>query len=151
MCFYIHPSHTEAKIATKNITCYKSVYLDLFDLDNFEGITRKITRSNLNKIVLSTPFYAQQIDYSKSLLKRSKIVKRDEKAIEQGLHSYDNAFSCNASFGNLIVECVIPKGAKYYYSPKNNEYVSNQLLYTKKFKSKGMNVKVNDKKLLIKE
>lgn len=46
--------------------------------------------------------------------------------INRGLHSYSKKPVKRSSY--VVIKCVIPKGAKYWYSKKDGVYVSNRLI-----------------------
>lgn len=152
MCFFVHEDHPTVKIATKNIVCYKSMYLKKKGL-GYHYLGKHLTRYNFKNYGFRTPYQDVEIDFEKPLVKsKLKVVMRagsNTKIIELGLHSYSNLPSARDEYGNIVIKCIIPKGSKYYFNPEDCEYVSNQLLYTKKFDPK-YGVIINDEKLLIK-
>lgn len=112
MCFFIHEKYSEAKIAEKNITCYK------------------IMRKNYKSFI-------RGFNYKPLLDKKTPTVniKVKNKYILKGYHSYSNkkftlSVIAHTKFLNIII-CTIPKGTKYYYDPKNKEYVSETIIIHK--------------------
>lgn len=57
---------------------------------------------------------------------RKKLKKSSYGAISQGFHSY-SVKSLASSLYKKRVKFVIPKGAKYYYNPVDNECVSSSI------------------------
>lgn len=133
MCFYLHKDHSEAKVADKDITCYKVLL-------NLPGNATSIMRE------ISTPFLSphKHEPYELNQLKEAKIgdvkesIYRFKKKIDEGLHSHSvglkgwNAVARPLGGNDLgLFKATIPKGATYYYNPDREEYVSNQLIVQK--------------------
>jgi len=118
MCFYVDENHTDLRIAKKDITCYKYMY--------FRG----------KKWI--TPY--QAFIYEPGILVTVNtgwraLNKRGCSQINKGLHSHSTrkeAVHNMDSSEHILIECIIPKGAKYFYSKENEEYVSNQLIAVKR-------------------
>ena len=118
MCFNIDKNHKRRKTAKEDITCYKVMY-DYFNDGN----------------VFSSPFRGYK--YVLGVLVTSKLQRPDKwNKINKGLHSYSTTQKANTwwSFNCVIVKCIIPKGARYYYSEVYEEYVSNKIIAIKKIK-----------------
>ena len=115
MCLNIH-DNTKAKIAEKDITVYKHI-IALGD-GTFE------TSYQHTEIVIGETY--------------SSKIKRDPWGIEKALHSYKNLEDAeNNSYGEPVIECIIPKGATYYEGTFINKpaYASNQLKYVKLYET----------------
>ena len=112
MCFHVHPDHPTAKIAEKDITCYKVV---------------ETVRGNNQYKVKYISLY-QGFIYERGKTYFSEISRYYNK-IEEGVHSYTNLKTASEykRYGVVLIECTIPKGSTYYYDPENEEYVSNQI------------------------
>ena len=103
----------EAKIAKKDITCYKVIQQNMTSLYyNF--------RWELNKL------YETKIAYSP---------KKDINTVSQAFHSYKSlqdlkyGYFCSSS-PCLMVKCTIPKGSEFYSGKQNyvQGYASNKLI-----------------------
>ena len=103
----------EAKIAKKDITCYKVIQQNMTSLYyNF--------RWELNKL------YETKIAYSP---------KKDINTVSQAFHSYKSlqdlkyGYFCSSS-PCLMVKCTIPKGSEFYSGTQNyvQGYASNKLI-----------------------
>jgi hypothetical protein len=138
MCFIIHPKHPVAKIAKKDIVCYKLLW-------HIEGEFRSIAmnyRYKLNKlndkIILKTISYICGFDYDPPDV--LYCIGDKITIIKDGYHSYSSKrtaiselavfteFALNKGTEDKIHECIIPKGELYYFNPKNHEYVSTNII-----------------------
>lgn len=111
MCFYISPTHPNKKIAKRDIICYK--VLD----ENWHSLYRNFLYE-INKLYIHP--YAL----------REEVGRRGDKVIKQGYHSYSNKKAADfdyAKWYRIVVKCIIPEGAEYYYNSVYKEYVSNQI------------------------
>lgn len=118
MCFQIEGA--KLKIADKTIKVYKRFY------NSFITTKRGI---NFKKILLSPvkefPYERGETYYEDSMARNHW---GDQ--IDIGLHSYSTLKRAKlhaAPFPEVIVKCEIPKGAKYYYNPRYQEYVSDTI------------------------
>ena len=117
MCFIVERKNREAKEATKDITCFKLVisslqkedYFSLFQGFEYTLNKRYNLSSNLRISIYGT--------------------------IDDGFHSYSKKLKGDRSPGSILVKCIIPKGATYYYSSKNNEYVSDSIIIKKRIRT----------------
>jgi hypothetical protein len=113
MCFYISKHYPKALTAEHEIECYKLLFHDYESLYHYFPY-------KLNKLYKTT-IREEDTDIFGSIIKR-------------GFHSYSHRFIANekrekSDLANLLlVTCIIPKGAKYYYNPLDEEYVSNQII-----------------------
>ena len=117
MCFTVHPYHPKAKVAKRDIVCYKAGY-------KYRG----------GRVFM--PYF--QMDYSYQLGKTQPKVKlmpvrlsNEDLAIQAGYHSYSNKKELRGWKSDPIVvsvKCIIPKGTEYYYNPEDREYVSETLV-----------------------
>lgn len=105
MCFIIHEKHKEPKIATKDIVCYKS--------------GSKIAKGNFES------FWQDHVYRQGSPKRTVKLVVSHRNEIQRGYHSFVKKPVTKLS----IAKFIIPKGAKYYYNPTENEYVSNKIIF----------------------
>ena len=62
----------------------------------------------------------------------SKLIKKDE-YVHEGLHSYKNLDDAKNGYSGIYVECIIPKGSKYYEGKFNidDAHASDKLTYVK--------------------
>lgn len=116
MCFFIHNVHKKVKIAEKPIRCWK----------RFDKWKEK------NKWTYCSPY--KGTEYQKNTLYYAKLdrVKRVEvitARISKGIHSYSTRTEARKykEWDEVIIECTIPVGAKYYYNPEDEQYVSDHL------------------------
>lgn len=129
MIFFIHPKHTEAKIAQEDIICYKNLTLNYYkDLVS----------------PLSENLYFKKNSMKSSVTKTTGKLYVDDLYVENyyvirnGLYSYSTIeqaieISKLSRFTHKIPDqdvfhAIIPKGTKYYYNPDENEYVSTKLI-----------------------
>lgn len=114
MCFYLDYRHQRPMIALRKITCYKVV-------NHF---------SKVENIVTSVLYNHCYVLGKRQPHIRLKKVGYDKTSINEGYHSYFNLPRAlmNKYETNVIVKCVIPVGAKYYYNPACEEYVSSSLI-----------------------
>jgi hypothetical protein len=122
MCFKINKNYPKALTAEHDIECYKVMKIPY--VSYFESL-----RYKLNTLYNETIQIVYQNDED---------IDGDTKGyIEDGFHSYAHRFNANEFIENFvqnkkifvdIVVCIIPKGAKYYYNPIDEEYVSNQII-----------------------
>ncbi len=133
MCFIIDSNHPKVKIAKKDIVCYKLFYNHK---KHFESPYRNFK------------FQKGECYYESKALKITYEAYYSH-TIEIGIHSYTNLKkSINVSeswiFSNIIiVKCIIPEGAKYYYNSTWKEYVSDYIII-------GTNKDIKKTKLCIK-
>lgn len=111
----------KVKIAETDIYCYK--YVHQFDTD------------------LRTPYYGALVEMGKTY--KSKLIcytggyrkyfwSKRHYYVDHGLHTFAKLESANnkASYGDVVVECIIPKGAKYYVGIfTSTSYASDKLTY----------------------
>lgn len=128
MCFYIHSKHKTAKIAKKDIICYKilskfntRLYLDNFIHEKgiyFSSIKNYIYNFNENKKYISN-IKVENANYWNNY----------NECIHIGIHSYSSIKRCRSYPYSrvVIVKCIIPKGSTYYYNPDKQEYVSDTI------------------------
>ena len=110
MCFIIDFNHQKQLVADKDIICYKrsDKYTD-------------------NKTFIPEWY----CDFVYKLGKRYKTrIHEDDGFISKGFHSYSSTKRFT-QFAYRYVECIIPKGSKYYFNPTDMEYVSNQIIIKK--------------------
>lgn len=118
MCFTIHESHSEVKIATEDILCYK-----IFIPSNFGD-------------AYLTPFRRTRV-LPKSLMESEigQSVRDRWNELSYGIHSFTSLEEATAYGKKKVddynqakyVECTIPKGSEYYFNPETKQYISNQL------------------------
>ena len=119
MCFTLIKTAPKL-IAKEDITCYKVIHKNFTSLYySFQYVVGELVKSDI--VIESTP--------------------EDYDIIDVGLHSYTDlqiAIKTHNAGVNIylaapiIVECIIPEGSEYYENPFDREYVSNQLIVTKK-------------------
>ena len=113
MCFYIQKGNTKRLTAEKSIICYKTV-TPMYDGEDMNEYCSKY----------------QWFDYKLNKLYKGDLkISLPRNQIEMGFHSYTNSKIAKNHCGSneVVVECVIPKGAKYYVNTYHEEYVSNQI------------------------
>lgn len=106
-----------------------------------DAVTKIVINGNdisCYEIILKTPFQGTTIEIGNTYVSK---LERNGNSVNRGLHSFklyedcvknkENSFvSAGAS---IIVECVIPKGSKYYVGEFNDavSYASDKLVYVK--------------------
>ena len=121
MCFVIHPDYPKTKTARKDIICFKM----LQRFTNRDACKEPTSRAT----VFKSPFRNVRYDLGQTC---TAAIKRDSfvvNEIAEGLHSYTTwirAKNC-CSREYFVFKSIIPKGFKYYYNPRNQEYVSTGL------------------------
>jgi hypothetical protein len=112
MCFIVT---NKQKVATKDIVCYK--------------VFNKGAVSENKKSVRS---YWQNFKYDFGYEYWNTPLKTTDNnyKIEEGLHSYSTKRMAKYSgwSGTFILQCIIPKGSKYYYNHYKQEYVSDKII-----------------------
>ena len=98
----------------------------------FDNTITSIIINNKEVIDLKmvTPYREFPIEIGKTY--NSELIKIDED-IYEGLHSYKNSEDAKKSYNGIYVECIIPKGSKYYEGKfvDNDAYASDKLTYVK--------------------
>lgn len=119
MCFYISKHNSNPIIAKEDIECFKIGYKTF--LSNAEDAFKSQYR-----------LYIYQLNDKQPELQLEP--KHDTELgwdiIHEGYHSYSNLTTAivNAFSDQVVVKCIIPKGATYYYNPRDEEYVSTSLI-----------------------
>lgn len=111
MCFYKHRDHEKVKIAKQDIKCYK--LFETINLIYAVSICRgfKYRRNKKYKVWF---FKTQSFEINRGFHSWTKLEGRDRILRDDRRENY--------------LECIIPKGAKYYYNPYDKEYVSNKII-----------------------
>lgn len=126
MCFYIEYNNDKpkiAKIADKDIICYKTL-----------GI-----RGNTLISAVKGFSYEMGKKYCKKRFP-SRTIKNQLHG--EGFHSYT---SCRSAYnGCIVVECIIPKGTRYYSN--KHEYCSEAIVINKVVKLNDVRNAINDAK-----
>ena len=128
MCLEIK-ENSKVKIAEKDITCYKICLCKTerckWSLKNFFG--------NKTAKFYKTPFCYADVEIGKKY--QSYLLASSSFSINEGLHSFvenpngkSELYLCNY---DVIIKCVIPKGASYYEGIQFNlpGYASSEILY----------------------
>lgn len=116
MCLTLRSTFSFKRIALTDIKCYKF-------LDNNRG-------------ELTTPYMDSPVEIGEEY--KSELYKNGFNGVEIGLHSfatYEDARKKGGYCGyHTIVECVIPRGSRYYSGTFSvyKSYASNKLKYIKK-------------------
>ena len=89
-----------------------------------------INNKEVIDLKLATPYRWFPIEIGKTY--DSELIKMDED-IYEGLHSYKNSEDAKKSYNGIYVECIIPKGSKYYEGKfaDVDAYASDKLTYVK--------------------
>ena len=108
------------KIATKDIKCYKE-----FSSDSKNK--RRIIGYYQENFLWWDIRRKSNIVYKKTIL---DIPSMDSSVLYNGFHSYSNKkeIIITHNYKHIAYECIIPKGAEYYYDHINKEYISNELI-----------------------
>jgi len=143
MCFIVQKTRPNAKIATRDIVCYKVVmedggrltpYYYWFTLPSdqysLRTITYKMNKNNKSiKLTLKKPTF---------VFNTSLETPKDSKIIYEGYHSYATLFKAKefcktAIYSNsIVVRSIIPEGTEYYYNSDREEYVSENIILKEK-------------------
>lgn len=122
MCFFKENRKDRQKTATKDIRCYKFAY-----------IQRKTWE-------VMSPYREELIDVSSKTIRAKRrdgkvisslraAIGTDSEEIEYGIHSFKVRAKAEAHAqsgpNRVVLECVIPKGAKYFKN--KNEFVSTAI------------------------
>jgi len=113
MCFDISNKHPNAKIAKRDIICFKVLQVWGKEL-------RSPTRHCLYR-------------YDEIMPQRQLIPSPYYEYINCGYHSYSNKKKSdyrgwgNGTGGKILVQCIIPAGSTYYYNERDLQYI--QLYY----------------------
>ena len=98
----------------------------------FDSTVTSIIINNKEVIELKmvTPYRNFPIEIGKTY--DSELIKKD-KYVYEGLHSYKNLDDVKKHHTGIYVECIIPKGSKYYEGKfvDNDAYASDKLTYVK--------------------
>lgn len=145
MCFIIHEKHPTAKIAKKDITCYKFLTSDLEPPYFGASIIRNEQRNvvvhfkyllnKLNDRVVLQEHHSKCYDISRGLPYLERVINR-------GYHSYSSIrqvkkerylFETKYHSGHYLtlVSCTIPKGEVYLFNPISHQYVSSNIIINK--------------------
>ena len=125
MCFCVLKNQ-RVKTAKEDIVCYKIIHADLrsnMQLFQYEyGKTYKIKK--FPEYIKIPDFYSATPHHW----------SHSTRIINEGFHSYITLPPPPPSaYGfKLLVECIIPKGSRYHFNKKHNEYVSNSIKIVKK-------------------
>jgi len=136
MCFQIREGYEKELLATEDIICYKRLSYAKdeyhFNINYFERDMNK-DYDDYNPFDFISPFRLEKYSLGEIKSIQGNLIGNSLGEIHVGLHSYSSAIHANffKSSYEMIYECIIPKGSKYYYNPNHNEYVSNQLIVMK--------------------
>ena len=116
MCFHIHKRHKRIKTATEDIVCYKV-------------FPRRSRTGNQHKQYVRSLFQEFKYELGETYYEDSITVNETYQEIYSGIHSYSTFTMAKERtyLHRIIVKCIIPAGAKYYYNPIRKEYVSDYI------------------------
>jgi hypothetical protein len=141
MCFIIHERHPTAKIAKKDITCYKFLTSDLEPPVFGASIRRNVVihfkylLNKLNDRVVLQEHHCKYYDVSRGCPCLERVINR-------GYHSYSSIRQVkkerylfeskfHSGYYLTLVSCIIPKGEVYFFNPINHQYVSSNIIINK--------------------
>lgn len=137
MCFYIHKTNPEKKIAKKDLVSYKILryYKEHKEYySTHQHGHQYMVGGHLPTVELGYGVYGQ--DGKDSVYVHRKAGLRTGDIIEQGYHSFssiDRALfelrDTNKSVSFRICKFIIPKDSEYYYNPEDGEYVSTAIRF----------------------
>jgi hypothetical protein len=128
MCLTIKKGQ-KVKTAKADITCYKFLKTEQTDAES--------------ETIYCTPFYMTHVEIGETYTSAFTFFEHEKHGeVEAGLHSLKNIESCDIdiymdsldkAIGKRIVECIIPKGSKYYKGLYSREtaYASDTLKYVR--------------------
>lgn len=129
MCFYIsyEKDNAKEKIAKKDIPVWKA-----FNSGNFLYDSKGIELGNCkkNSIGFTSAYRGYEYKYGRLYKTAKKNVAPFHGQIRIGFHSYSARYKCYRGSCTYAIRCYIPAGAKYYYNPTNEEYVSSSIRIT---------------------
>lgn len=125
MCFNIAENFPKPLVAKRNITVYKSTFVDPVSV-------REDKKGNFLSTWQSYVYKPEELQ-PKVKLKKERNDFYDGSIINQGYHSFT---SLPKWHGTEIIYgvFVIPKGTKYYVDPFGGERVSETIIYKGKYK-----------------
>jgi hypothetical protein len=132
MCFFV-PKNARAKIAKKDITCYKLLY-DFVrgptsTIYNFTYKLGKVNKKIVLRIVRENYLVLGKNHY---LYIDDDMKQTNYRVINRGYHSYiDRPLFAKAEVENEF-ECTIPKGTKYYEDSIGGVRVSETIIINRK-------------------
>ena len=99
----------------------------------FDSTVTSIIINNKEVVDLKivTPYRDFPIEIGKTY--DSELIKKDE-YVHESLHSYKNLDDAKNDYTGIYVECIIPKGSKYYegiFDINDDAYASDKLTYVK--------------------
>lgn len=118
MCLSLYSKYDTAKIAEKNMVVYKHIIK---------------TTNSLNEEVYESSYQHTPVKLNE--LYSSELIK-EYNEVFKGLHSFNELNSANHAameYKEVVVECIIPKGSRYFIGQFQNvvAYASDQLIYKK--------------------
>lgn len=108
----------------------KHGYINSWILDNLVT-SIIINNKEIIDLKMVTPYRHFPIEIGETY--DSELIKSDDDYIHEGLHSYKNSDDAKIYNSGIYVECIIPKGSKYYEGKFNinDAYASDKLTYVK--------------------
>jgi len=137
MCFTVNQKHPTAKIAKKDITCYKFITSDLeppyFGKSIFRNkvVYFKYILNKLNdRIILQTGYSIINRGYhSYSSIRQVKKERDIFIALKREMKNWKKKF--DSDYYLILVSCTIPKGEVYFFNPIDHQYVSSNIIINK--------------------
>jgi hypothetical protein len=117
MCYTTNKAREVAQVAKKDIKVYK-----VFNEKNVRFDTKSF------KLTIRSVHMGFTYEFGECY-HEDGLVAYTCGSINVGLHSYSTLNKAKNSWGgNLVVECTIPEGAKYFFNPNSKEYVSDYIV-----------------------
>lgn len=131
MCFYIPRRWKTAKKATEDIPVKKLVK-QVYKSDHMTPVIGKYASWHRHFEYEDGYEYRNTL-FRKDVLRYPKISSSYfptvRKGTKEGIHSFSETNNTiRERFGQIIIECYIPKGAYYFYNKSHKEYFSNRLV-----------------------
>lgn len=128
MCLYLENNEVNAKIAEKDIKCYKVI--KRLDDGSYETPYRnypiEIGETYESRLILDEGYNFPKIEIGLHSFKSLKFCKKNIATLKFLIPFNENEY--------FIAECIIPKGGEYYEGKFNvfpNCYASNKIKYVK--------------------
>lgn len=89
-----------------------------------------INNKEVIDLKIATPYRRFPIEIGKTY---DSILRKNDEYVHEGLHSYKNLDGAKKHHTGIYVECIIPKGSKYYEGTfcNRDSYASDKLTYVK--------------------
>jgi hypothetical protein len=135
---------TKPYIAEEDIICYKFGFIE--KKNKFRSTTMNFSykfkklytlRKNLLKNKITIREFIKALVNNIHKRKSEYIRENSYFDIHYGFHSLLCPIILSLSSSTKMIECIIPKGSKYYIDYMNSEYVSNKIILIREYEDKS--------------